>query len=546
MTGSSTQLTINGLYGNLKVVIRDNLGVELTNQTVFCATPTPTNTRTPTPTPIPPYIVLAGTCDGAGNSVFTITNTGGAMTVSYTWELYQNSVFLTSGPFTLTANGSAGNSTQLTINGLYGNLMVAIRDNLGVQLTSDTVFCATPTPTITRTGTNTSTPTPSLTSTVTDTLTVTPTPEDTHTPSTTPTVTDTATETLTPSSTPTFTPTATDTLTPTVTETSTPTSTPTITETPIPPPLVIDTNLKDGDVMSVGPKKLTVSFNTDVLHDGSANAANNPVNYLLVEQGQNRTIETAACLGGLQGDDMPISIASVDYSNNGGAGPFFSTINLHVPLAYGKYRLLVCGTTSIEDPFGNTINGGTDTLVNFRVERVEESPEELPETGFKHGELVVLPPQTLDNAYTATELKLRIPKLKLAMHILGVPLVHGDWDVSWLGNNAGWLEDSSFPTWPGNAVLTGHVWNSDNTPGVFANLNTLRYGDRIDVQIANQVYTYEVTENQRVRPEDVKMAFQSKSSSWLTLLTCEEYDETFSTYLARRMVRAVLVNITIE
>ena len=57
----------------------------------------------------PPNITLTGSCDTFGDSTFTITNTGAAMTVPYSWELYQNSLFLTSGPFTLTtrASGSA-------------------------------------------------------------------------------------------------------------------------------------------------------------------------------------------------------------------------------------------------------------------------------------------------------------------------------------------------------------------------------------------------------------------------------------------------------
>src|SRR5436853_30168 len=62
------------------------------------------------PAGAPPIITVTGTCDGAGNSVFTITNTGGAMTTNYTWEIYQNSVFLTSGVFMLTASPGPGNS----------------------------------------------------------------------------------------------------------------------------------------------------------------------------------------------------------------------------------------------------------------------------------------------------------------------------------------------------------------------------------------------------------------------------------------------------
>ena len=38
----------------------------------------------------PPNITLTGSCDTFGDSTFTITNTGAAMTVPYSWELYQN------------------------------------------------------------------------------------------------------------------------------------------------------------------------------------------------------------------------------------------------------------------------------------------------------------------------------------------------------------------------------------------------------------------------------------------------------------------------
>jgi len=64
--------------------------------------------------------------------------------------------------------------------------------------------------------------------------------------------------------------------------------------------------------------------------------------------------------------------------------------------------------------------------------------------------------------------------------------------------------------------------------------------------MAEQRYTYEVTENLRIQPDQIDLAFESKSSSWLTLLTCEGFDEETATYGARRMVRAVLVNITIH
>jgi len=308
----------------------------------------------------------------------------------------------------------------------------------------------------------------------------------------------------------------------------------------------MDTVPKDGAALSKGPTQLKVTFDKDVIHDGSVNAADNPINYLLVEQGLNQTLETLTCSGGRQGDTTNKRTSPAVYSSNSGAGPFQAVLNLSAPLPVGVYRLLVCGSTSIQDSYGNKINGGLDTVANFRVTAAKDDPEKLPDTGFMPGIMAELPRQPKEKAYAATELTLQIPKLGLKMPILGVPFVSSEWDVSWLGNNAGWLENSSFPTWSGNSVLTGHVWNADNTPGMFAHLNKLRYGDKIEVRMAEQRYTYEVTENLRIQPDQIDLAFESKSSSWLTLLTCEGFDEETATYGARRMVRAVLVNITIH
>jgi hypothetical protein len=92
----------------------------------------------------PPNLTLTGTCDTFGNSVFTIKNLGGAMTTNYTWEIYQNNVFLTSGVFQLTAAGTSSDTQQLTINGLYGNIAVAIKNGTtpaAVEITRVTAFC---------------------------------------------------------------------------------------------------------------------------------------------------------------------------------------------------------------------------------------------------------------------------------------------------------------------------------------------------------------------------------------------------------------------
>jgi Sortase (surface protein transpeptidase) len=117
------------------------------------------------------------------------------------------------------------------------------------------------------------------------------------------------------------------------------------------------------------------------------------------------------------------------------------------------------------------------------------------------------------------------------------------WDVSWLGNSAGWLEGSAAPTWPGNTVLTGHVWNADNTPGIFAGVKNLKYGDRFTLHAFGQTYVYEVRENTRLWGSSVSKVFKHEEYDWVTLLTCEGYNPLTGGYRFRRMVRAVLVEI---
>lgn len=110
--------------------------------------------------------------------------------------------------------------------------------------------------------------------------------------------------------------------------------------------------------------------------------------------------------------------------------------------------------------------------------------------------------------------------------------------------SVGWLEGSAFPTWQGNTVLTGHVWNANNTPGVFAQLKNLKYGDRFHIRAFGQTYVYEVRENTRLWGSSrVEKVFKHEELDWMTLLTCEGYNPLTGKYLFRRMVRAVLVDV---
>ncbi len=129
------------------------------------------------------------------------------------------------------------------------------------------------------------------------------------------------------------------------------------------------------------------------------------------------------------------------------------------------------------------------------------------------------------------------------MPIVGVPQSEVGWDVTWLGNNAGYLYGSAFPTWAGNTVLTGHVWDAFNRPGPFVDLKKLRYGVLIQIKAWGMTHTYEVRENRLLLPNQVDRVFQHKTYDWVTLVTCEDYQLPWGTYSFRRMVRAILVNV---
>jgi LPXTG-site transpeptidase (sortase) family protein len=315
-----------------------------------------------------------------------------------------------------------------------------------------------------------------------------------------------------------------------------------------------------------------VTFSKDVLNVPSsapnyADSATNPANYLLVDDGLNESFDTTAC-GPLTVDDVAIPMTIPSYTNGtpAGTGPFTAafTVNGGIPLPDGKYRLLICGTTTIHDVAGNPLNNGTsDTTIEFTVDHTVAGGGGgrgnggnngnkgvngllIPLTGFPQGMITSLPVQPAEKAFVATDLWLEIPKLGAKLSIVGVPQTGDGWDVSWLGKDAGWLNGSAYPTWNGNSVLTAHVWDALNRPGPFANLIDLKYGDQIRIHTFGQVYIYEVRESQTVSPTNTAKVFKHEEKSWLTLVTCEDYKGLTQTYSYRRMVRAVLVSVTTE
>ena len=136
----------------------------------------------------------------------------------------------------------------------------------------------------------------------------------------------------------------------------------------------------------------------------------------------------------------------------------------------------------------------------------------------------------------------RDPALGLGTDIVGVPQSGGGWDVSWLGDQAGYLDGTAFPTWAGNSVITAHVALASGEEGPFADLKSLRFGDRVIVNAWGLRHIYEIRQVDLVSPSD-RQIFRHEERSWLTLVTCHGYDEREASYRWRVAARAVLVSI---
>jgi LPXTG-site transpeptidase (sortase) family protein len=106
----------------------------------------------------------------------------------------------------------------------------------------------------------------------------------------------------------------------------------------------------------------------------------------------------------------------------------------------------------------------------------------------------------------------------------------------------GWLNGTAYPSWKGNSVLTAHVVGVDGRPGVFFRLKSLGIGEYIFLYGFGYRYTYQVVSNALVQPTDASV-MGHEEKPFLTLITCDSYDEKTATYLRRVAVGAKLVDV---
>ena len=472
---------------------------------------------------------------------------------------------------------------------------------------SDTVMVLTPTATPTNTPTNTPTSTPTdtptntATSTPTDTPTNTATNTPTETPSNTPTITATTTATDTPTTTPTSTATDTPTNTPTSTATNSathtatntptstptdlPTNTPTSTDTPTATatgtPGLLDPPFGLKDVDDAGLPLLHWSMiwinNANTVAIKSFVSDGIPVGTTYVASGLSSgfPVPSSAPPGSTDTgvsctDSSAITITTLCYyegptvafprgriiwagtlgPDNGATRPANAdheiTITFNVNVAEGTNS--VRNTATIDSDLngdGDPVDPGEIQVATTTISWRRSVSKRLPSTGFAPNVITNVNNFPRETYLQTGDITIEIPSLKINIPIVGVPLRDGEWNVTWLGKQAGWLQGSAFPSWNGNSVITSHVYLASGLPGPFVNLINLRFGEKVIIHAYGEKYVFEVRSNEIVEPNDASV-FKHEERAWLTLVTCRDYDEKKNAYRKRVVVRAVLINVTAE
>ncbi len=137
--------------------------------------------------------------------------------------------------------------------------------------------------------------------------------------------------------------------------------------------------------------------------------------------------------------------------------------------------------------------------------------------------------------------RLLIPELDVDAPIATVPITEGQWDVSQLDAEVGWLENTGERPGADLAMaFIGHVTLSAVERGPFADLWTLKPTAQLIYRADGMDYVYSVLDVFKVKPQDVGRLFIPDGQR-LLLVTCANWNYLTETYNARLVTEAVLV-----
>lgn len=156
------------------------------------------------------------------------------------------------------------------------------------------------------------------------------------------------------------------------------------------------------------------------------------------------------------------------------------------------------------------------------------------------------PPLAAVDARAARAIAIHIPRLKVDRSLVGLYVQSdGSLSVPASRHDVGWWRDGPRPGAAGATLLAGHV-NLKSGPGVFANLNAMRVGDRVTVDRADRTSAvFQVVDKASYPrsnfPDDIVYREAGKSS--IHLVTCDgAFNRATGLYEGNLVVFADLVS----
>ncbi len=134
-------------------------------------------------------------------------------------------------------------------------------------------------------------------------------------------------------------------------------------------------------------------------------------------------------------------------------------------------------------------------------------------------------------------ISISIPVLGIQSSIVEFPLNGVSWDISTWETRVGHLEGTAWFHEMGNIVLGGHSEMPDLSAGIFAELDQLKIGDTILINLGIENRRYIVTSVTSTSASDLTPLYPT-SGERLTLITCDTltYNRTARTYAKRVVV----------
>ncbi len=136
-----------------------------------------------------------------------------------------------------------------------------------------------------------------------------------------------------------------------------------------------DGRISGGEFTRTAITQITAAFSEAVADppgDTDPDDVTNPANYLLLASGDDGLFATTSCAGGVDPSDLQVPIDQVSFDEPS-ATAFALLAGTGTSLPIERYRLLVCGSTSIVDLVGQALDGdgdgfgGDDHALDFTV-----------------------------------------------------------------------------------------------------------------------------------------------------------------------------------